>query len=136
MAFGLAFTNQRLVSPNPTEFVGIRNFERMLGLNVLLVQPERNDQGSLVLDQQGQPTYPRLLKFTRNNPEYPHLNRKREWMSWQWFGNQRLYLLASDVVFMKALANTVFFVIVVCPVALAVILPSASTVAMVGLDDW
>ena len=116
MAFGLAFTNQRLVSPNPTEFVGIRNFERMLGLNVLLVQPERNDQGSLILDQQGQPTYPRLRKFTRNNPEYPHLNRKREWMSWQWFGNQRLYLLASDVVFMKALANTVFFVIVVCPV--------------------
>ena len=82
MAFGLAFTNQRLVSPNPTEFVGIRNFERMLGLNVLLVQPERNDQGSLILDQQGQPTYPRLRKFTRNNPEYPHLNRKREWMSW------------------------------------------------------
>ena len=37
-------------------------------------------------------------------------------MSWQWFGNQRLYLLASDVVFMKALANTVFFVIIVCPV--------------------
>ena len=51
--------------------VGIRNFERMLGLNVLLVQPERNDQGSLILDQQGQPTYPRLRKFTLNNLEYP-----------------------------------------------------------------
>ena len=59
MAFGLAFTNQRLVSLNPTEFVGIRNFERMLGLNVLLVQPERNDQGSLILDQQGQPGHTR-----------------------------------------------------------------------------
>ena len=28
MAFVMSFTNQRLVSPNPTEWVGMRNFER------------------------------------------------------------------------------------------------------------
>ncbi|MYI42100.1 MAG: sugar ABC transporter permease, partial [Chloroflexi bacterium] len=30
MAFVMSFTNQRLVSPNPTEWVGMRNFERLL----------------------------------------------------------------------------------------------------------
>ena len=30
LAFVFAFTNQRLISPNPTEFVGLRNFARLL----------------------------------------------------------------------------------------------------------
>ena len=31
MSVGLAFTNQRLISPLPTEFVGLRNFVRLFG---------------------------------------------------------------------------------------------------------
>ncbi|MGA1598674.1 MAG: carbohydrate ABC transporter permease [bacterium] len=115
MAFGLSFTNQRLISPNPTEFVGLRNFEHLLGLGWLVVEPNRTAQGEIERDEAGQPTYPRLRKFTRNNPEYPQLNRMREWMSWSWLDDTRLYLLASDVVFMKALQNTLTFVIVTCP---------------------
>ena len=31
LGFVLSFTNQRLVSPNPTTFVGTANFEQLLG---------------------------------------------------------------------------------------------------------
>ena len=31
----LSFTNQRLLSPNPTEGVGVRNYDRLLGITVL-----------------------------------------------------------------------------------------------------
>ena len=35
LAFGLSFTNQRLFSPNPTEWVGTQNFTNLLGVGVL-----------------------------------------------------------------------------------------------------
>ena len=39
----------------------------------------------------------------------------QEWFSFGW-GESRVYVLASDVVFMKALRNTFLFVLVVAPV--------------------
>ncbi|OYX25619.1 MAG: hypothetical protein B7Z10_05770, partial [Rhodobacterales bacterium 32-66-7] len=32
LAIALSFTNQRLVSPNPTEFVGLANYRQLLGV--------------------------------------------------------------------------------------------------------
>lgn len=107
MAFGLAFTNQRLISPNPTEFVGGRNFERLLTLRLLPLQP--------VAGEDGAPTYPAVREFTRNNPAYPQLNGLQEWFAWT-FGDTRWVVLAGDAVFMKSLFNTLFFALVVVPV--------------------
>jgi multiple sugar transport system permease protein len=115
LAFALSFTNQRLISPNPTEWVGMRNFEQLLGVGTLVLEPERDASGAYVRDADGQLNYPRLRDFTRNNPDYPQLDGKREWLSWQW-GDSQVYVLASDVVFMKALTNTVLFVIFVAPI--------------------
>jgi multiple sugar transport system permease protein len=115
LAFGLSFTNQRLFSPNPTQWVGMANFQQLLGVGVLTLEPERDDSGAIVLDDDGQPEYPRLRSFTRNNPDYPHLQGMQEWFSFQ-RGDNRTYVLASDVVFMKALRNTFLFVLVVAPV--------------------
>lgn len=116
LAFGFSFTNQRLISPNPAEFVGTRNFENMLGLSIFVLEPARDPAtGDVIRDEAGAPTYPRLRTFTRNNPDYPHLAGKREWMSWNWGEDSRLVLLASDVIFMKALTNTILFVAVVAP---------------------
>ena len=47
LGVGLSFTNQRLVSPNPTEFVGLDNFSRLLGVGVLVMEPERDDAGAV-----------------------------------------------------------------------------------------
>ncbi|MBN9345479.1 MAG: sugar ABC transporter permease [Devosia sp.] len=111
LAFGLSFTNQRLLSPNPTEFVGMRNFEQLLGMGVLKLEPlpapDEQVEGS-------DPEYPPLRNFTRNNPDYPHLNGMREWFSIPW-GQDRVFVLAQDVLFIKALVNTVLFVAIVAP---------------------
>jgi multiple sugar transport system permease protein len=114
LAFGLSFTNQRLFSPNPTEWVGTQNFKSLLGVGLLTLEPERDEAGAVKLDGDGQPTYPRLRSYTRNNPDYPHLQGMQEWFSFG-HGEKRTYVLASDVVFMKALRNTFVFVLFVAP---------------------
>lgn len=114
LAFAFSLTNQRLVSPNPTEYVGFENYRDLLGLAVFTLEPERDAAGKAVVED-GEIQYPRLRKFTRNNPDYPNLQGKREWFSWQ-SGENRTVILASDVVFMKALVNTFTFVLFVAPI--------------------
>lgn len=116
MAFGFAFTNQRLISPNPTEFVGWRNFENLLTVRTFTLDPLLDDETGLpILDEDGSLTYPRLRDYTRGNPDYPELDGLREWFSWN-IGETRVYMLASDVLFMKALFNTTLFVLFVAPI--------------------
>lgn len=114
MAFVMSFTNQRLVSPNPTEWVGMRNFERLLTVRVFTLEPERDDSGFIVYDDDGSIAYPRLRTFTRKNPDYPELNGLREFTSWQ-AGENRTVILAADVVFLRALINTLIFAGVIAP---------------------
>lgn len=116
MAFYFSFTNQRLISPNPTEFVGTRNFQRLLTVRTLTIEPERDENtGALILDENGDLTYPRTRNFTRDNPDYPQLDGLQEWFSWQQ-GENQLVFLAGDVVFMKAVRNTLWFTLVVVPI--------------------
>lgn len=115
-AFGLAFTNQRLISPNPTEFVGLRNFKRLLTVRTITVDPILDDAGEFVFDDEGSLTYPRMRTFTRNNPDYPQLEGLQEWFRISRSGDRQLVFLAGDAVFMKALRNTLVFALVVVPV--------------------
>ena len=114
-AIGLSFTNQRLISPNPTEFVGLTNYKSLLGVGMITLEPEKDESGQILRDESGAPTYPRLRNFTRGNPDYANLDGMRELTSWQSVDN-RTYILAKDVVFMRAVLNTLIFVIVVAPV--------------------
>ncbi|MEM9950277.1 MAG: sugar ABC transporter permease [Chloroflexota bacterium] len=113
--FYFSFTNQRLISPNPTEFVGMRNFNRLLTMQFFTLEPERDETtGEVLRDEDGNISYPRLRNFTRDNPDYPQLDGLREFMSWQQ-GENRLVLLASDPVFIKSLLNIFYFVMIVAP---------------------
>ena len=114
-AFYLSLTNQRLISPNPTEFVGLSNYERLLSISVLTIAPETDDAGQVVRDDAGEAQYPRVRTFTRNNPEYPQYAGMREWFRWHW-GETAKVVVATDVVFWKSLRNTLMFVLVVAPV--------------------
>ncbi len=114
LAFAFSLTNQRLASPNAAEYVGFKNYSDLLGLAVFTLEPERAEDGTALRDDDGEIEYPRLRRFTRNNPDYPNLQGKREWFSWQ-YGENRTVILASDVVFMKALVNTFTFVLFVAP---------------------
>lgn len=113
-AIGLSFTNQRLISPNPTQFVGLSNYSQLLGLGLLTLDPERDETGTVLREADGTPSYPALRGFTRNNPDYPQLDGMREWFSFA-VGESRTFVLARDVVFIKAIVNTVVFVLVVAP---------------------
>jgi multiple sugar transport system permease protein len=114
MAFVFSFTNQRLFSPNTPEFVGTRNFTDLMTLRTFSLEPELDANGQPVVDEEGNYVYPRLREYTRKNPKYPELNGLQEWFSWT-IGTTRTFMLSSDVVFMKALFNTIFFVIVIVP---------------------
>ncbi len=114
MSVVLSFTNQRLISPNPTEFVGLRNFSRLLTLRTLTLEPVRDSIGSIQYNEEGEVLYPSIRSYTRNNPDYPKLDGLRELATWH-FGETRLVFLASDVVFYKALLNTFLFVLAIVP---------------------
>lgn len=116
-AFYFSLTNQRLISPNPTEFVGLENYRQLLSVGTIVLEPERDEDGAVIRDKDGEIKYPRLRGFTRNNPDYPHLDRMREWFSWQTGPDNELkrVILARDVVFMRALRNTFVFVLAVAP---------------------
>jgi len=114
-AFYLSLTNQRLISPNPTEFVGLTNYDRLLSISILTIEPEVDDAGQVVRNDAGEPEYPRVRTFTRNNPDYPQYQGMREWFRWHW-GETAKVVVAKDVVFWKSLRNTLMFVLVVAPV--------------------
>lgn len=114
-AFGISLTNQRLISPNPAEWVGARNFSRLLTLRTFTLDPVVDEAtGEIVRDEDGNITYPALRDYTRGNEEYPQLDGLRELFKWKQ-GDSQVYLLASDPVFMRALINTILFVLVVAP---------------------
>lgn len=113
-AFGFSLTNQRLISPNPTEYVGFENYQNLLGFGLVTLEPERNEDGTVVRDDNGEIDYPRLRTITRSD-EYPQYRGMREWFRWQ-DGENAKVVIASDVVFLRALTNTFLFVIVVAPV--------------------
>jgi multiple sugar transport system permease protein len=114
-AFYFSFTNQRLISPNPTEWVGLRNFKSLLTVRTLTLGPVLDEAtGQAQRDENGGLVYPSLRDYTRNNPDHPQLDGLREWRSWN-VGDKRTYLLVSDVVFIKAAINTFIFVLAVAP---------------------
>ena len=114
-AFFLSLTNQRLISPNPTEYVGLENYRDLLAISVLTIEPERDDAGKTVRDADGEAEYPRVRTFTRNNPDYPQYAGMREWFRWH-SGEDAKVVVVTDVVFWKSLRNTLMFVLVVAPV--------------------
>ena len=122
MGIWFSFTNQRLVSPHPAEYVGLQNYRNLFALGILTLEPRRAADGGIIRNQAGAPTYERLRKYTRKNPDYPHLEKMRELVSFERGDERRTYILARDVVFIKALLITIWFVVIVCPLQSAVAL--------------
>ena len=115
LAFTLSFTNQRLISPNPTEFIGTTNYERLLTVQFLTLQPLVDEAGVPILDEVGNYTYERVRTYTRDNPDYPQYDGLQQWRSFR-IGDQLLVILAGDAVFITSLINTFLFALFIVPV--------------------
>ena len=115
LAFWFSLTNQRFISPNAAEYVGMKNFYELLDVGILTIEPQRDAASNeLVKDVDGKLSYPTVRSLTRNNPAFPRYNGMREWFSWN-SGDAHKVVVARDVVFMKAMTNTFLFVLIVAP---------------------
>jgi multiple sugar transport system permease protein len=111
-----SFTDQRMVSPKPAEFVGARNYTRLLQMAVLKLDPVIDDATKQPQkDANGQLQYPRSREYTRDEQKYPQYFGLTEWFSVD-FGNSRYVVLAGDPLFLRSILNNIFFAIVVVPV--------------------
>jgi multiple sugar transport system permease protein len=111
MAVGMSFTDQRLLSPNMTEWVGWRNYDRLLSMDLLVQEAERDVTGELKTDTEGERLYPSLRSLLRGDPAYRDY---REFDSWE-LGDKRYVLLAKDPRFIQSFLNTLWFVLLVVP---------------------
>ena len=107
-----SLTDKRLISPLPTQFVGLDNYVNLLGLDLLTQVPARDPAtGALVRDESGAVSFPRLRTVLRGEDRYEGF--------FEWFhvdiGEQRYVVLARDPTFMYALVNTAVFVLVIVP---------------------
>jgi multiple sugar transport system permease protein len=108
LAFGLGFTNARLVAPEGPRFVGGQNFSRLLDVRVL-------DQRPVSRDDAGRPVFPDVRALTRNGSGHPEYEGKSVLTTVE-DGDTRTVVLAGDPTFWAALRNTFLFALVVVPV--------------------
>jgi multiple sugar transport system permease protein len=110
-----SFTNQRLISANPTEFVGLRNYSRLLRLGLLSLDPLLDEAtGENQRDEEGNLVFPRSREYTRDRENYPQYAGLTEWFNVD-SGSRRYVVLAGDPLFMRSLINNFFFALVVIP---------------------
>jgi multiple sugar transport system permease protein len=116
MGIWFSFTDQRLVSPKPAEFVGVRNYDRLLKVAVLALDPVVDATTHQVQrDEAGNIQYPRSREYTRDEQKYPQYFGLTEWFSVD-FGDKRYVVLAGDPTFLRSIINNIFFALVVVPV--------------------
>jgi multiple sugar transport system permease protein len=121
LAAGATLTNHRLMSPEPTRYVGLDNYRRLLALDVVVVDPVRDTGGAVVRDEEGvrYPTWRQVRKAQ------PGLEAYREAFRIELpaaLGGKRLVLAATDPLFYRSLINTFLFAALVLPLQCGVAL--------------
>ena len=111
LGMGWSLTNKRLISPLPTQWVGAANYANLLSLRRIVIKPVLDTHGLVVRDENGQPVYPAVRDITRSSEE---LKDYSEWFR-LWRGEGYSIWLAKDPSFMRALVNTIRFVLVIVP---------------------
>ena len=117
LAAGATFTDHRLVSPEPTRYVGLENYRRLLSLQVIEVEPLRDAAGAALRDEEGM----RFPTWRQTRRARPGLADYRP--AWQFqLGERRVVLAATDPLFYRSLINTLLFALLVLPLQCGVAL--------------
>ena len=117
LAAGATLTNHRLMSPEPTRYIGLENYRRLLALKPAIIEPVRDAAGTPLRDEDGVrfPTWRQVRK------ERPQLDGYRVAFSVD-VGESRLVLAATDPLFYRSLINTFLFALLVLPLQCGVAL--------------
>lgn len=111
LAAGATFTNHRLVSPEPTRFIGLDNYARLLSVQTLTVQAH----GQAGSDGTRFPTWRQTRQARPDVAGYRpafHVD----------VGDTRYVLAARDPLFFRSLINTMLFALLVLPLQCGVAL--------------
>ena len=115
MGVWFSFTDERLVSPVPAQFIGAKNYSQLLQVSILtldpLVDPTTKQPAR---DKNGHLLYPSLRTFIQDKQKYPQYFQLEQWLSVN-LGNQRYVVLAHDPTFLHSIFNNIFFALVVIP---------------------
>jgi multiple sugar transport system permease protein len=120
LAAGATLTNHRLMSPEPTRYVGLDNYRRLLALDVAVIAPLRDASG--VLRDEDGVRYPTWRQVRRAHPELGTYREAFHLDLPATVGNGRLVLAASDPLFYRSLINTFLFALLVLPLQCGVAL--------------
>ena len=114
----MTLTDQRMLSPNRTEFIGFANYDRLLSVTIREIPRVIDRNGATVLDSAGQPVYQRLRPILHAHASTRDYKPLRQFD----IGTHRYALLAKDPVFWHALGNTFWFVALVLPLQISIAL--------------
>jgi multiple sugar transport system permease protein len=117
LAAGATLTNHRLMSPEPTRYIGLDNYQRLLALKVAVIDPMRDAQGAAVAGEEGV-RYPSWRQVRKDRPE---LEGYRPAFQIH-IGASRVVLAATDPLFYRSLINTFLFAALVLPLQCGVAL--------------
>jgi multiple sugar transport system permease protein len=120
LAAGATLTNHRLMSPEPTQYIGLDNYRRLLALDLAVVEPLRDARG-ILKDEDGV-RYPTWRQVRQLHPELGTYREAFRLDLPERLGGSRLVLAASDPLFYRSLINTFLFALLVLPLQCGVAL--------------
>ena len=100
-----SMTDQRFGSPKAPDFVGAANYERLLSIAPIVLDPLPGEAGEPL-------TFPRSRDIIKSTPS---LKGYTEWFTFD-VGEKRVAVLATDPIFMQSLLNNFWFSIAVVPI--------------------
>jgi multiple sugar transport system permease protein len=115
MGVAFSFTDERLISPVPAQFIGAKNYSQLFQMSILTLDPLVDPTTKQVRhDKNGNVLYPSIRTFTQNEQKYPQYFQLEQWFSLN-LGNHRYVVLAHDPTFLHSILNNIFFALVVVP---------------------
>jgi multiple sugar transport system permease protein len=112
LAAGATLTNHRLMSPEPTRYIGLDNYRRLLALELVVLEPVRDARGAVMREEDGDGVrYPTWRQVRKQHPELANYREAFHVDA----GSSRIVLAASDPLFYRSLINTFLFAVLVLP---------------------
>ncbi|HYK86541.1 MAG TPA: sugar ABC transporter permease [Ktedonobacteraceae bacterium] len=115
MGVAYSFTDERLISPVPAQYIGAKNYSQLLQVSILTLDPlVDSTTNQLRHDAHGKLLYPPLRTYIQNEQKYPRYFQLEQWFSLD-LCNHRYVVLAHDPTFLHSIFNNIFFALVVIP---------------------